>query len=74
MCLWIVSCLFLCVFVYLYVSMFVCMCSMCRCQLPVTGLSWLQVGSKPGLKTVQELDCNYFLGQVVPFGYGPGEE
>ena len=38
------------------------------------GLSWLQVGSKPGLETVQGLGCHYFLGQAVPFRYGPGEE
>ena len=35
---------------------------------------WLQVGSKPGLETVQGLGCHYFLGQAVPFAYGPGEE
>ena len=23
---------------------------------------------------VQGLGCHYFLGQAVPFGYGPGEE
>ena len=38
------------------------------------SLSWLQVGSKPGLETVQGLGCHYFLGQAVPFRYGPGEE
>ena len=38
------------------------------------GLSWLQVGSKPGLETAQGLGCHYFLGQAIPFGYGPGEE
>ena len=38
------------------------------------GLSWLQVGSKPGLETVQGLGCHYILGQAVPFRYGPGEE
>ena len=32
------------------------------------GKGRLQVGSKPGL------GCHYFLGQAVPFGYGPGEE
>ena len=35
---------------------------------------WLQVGSKPGLETVQGLGCHYFLGHAVPFGDGPGEE
>ena len=38
------------------------------------GLSWLQVGSKPGLETVHGLSCHYFLGLAVPFRYGPGEE
>jgi len=38
------------------------------------GRSWLQVGSKPGLETVQGLGCHCFLGQAIPFGYGPGEE
>ena len=37
------------------------------------NLSWLQVGSKPGLETVQGLGCHYFLGQAVPFRIGPGE-
>ena len=35
---------------------------------------WLQVGSKPGLETVQGLGCHYFLGQAVPFGDCPGDE
>ena len=34
----------------------------------------LQVGSKAGLETVHGLGCQYFLGQAVPFRYGPGEE
>ena len=35
---------------------------------------WLQVGSKPGLETVQGFACHNFLGQAVPFGDGPEEE
>ena len=37
------------------------------------ALSWLQVGSKPGLETVQGLGYHYFLEQAVSFGLGGWE-